>query len=107
MIEEASAPDDQSTVLTTGASGHIGGRLLAVLEQSGCRIRCLSRQPEYLQSRLGSMSVAWRGDLLDAESLRPALAGVWVAYDLVHSMAAGTRFRDLDLDAARTFGSVA
>lgn len=107
MTKDARDGGDQPVVLITGASGYIGGRLLAQLEQSGYRIRCLSRHPEYLQSRLGAATVALRGDVLDAESLRPALAGAQVAYYLVHSMASGARFSDLDLDAARTFGRVA
>lgn len=107
MIKGARDCGDQPVVLITGASGYIGGRLLAKLEQAGYRTRCLSRHPEYLQSRLGPMTVTVRGDVLDAASLRPALAGVRVAYYLVHSMASGARFRGLDLDAARNFGRIA
>ncbi|MDE0109521.1 MAG: NAD(P)H-binding protein [Bryobacterales bacterium] len=107
MTKDARDDNDQPVVLIAGASGYIGGRLLLKLEQAGYRIRCLSRHPEYLQSRLGPKTVALRGDVLDAESLRPALAGVQVAYYLVHSMASGARFRDLDLDAAHTFGRIA
>ncbi len=107
MTKDARDGGDRPVVLITGASGYIGGRLLATLEQARYRIRCLSRHPEYLQSRLGATTISFRGDVLDAESLRPALAGAQVAYYLVHSMASGARFSDLDLDAARTFGSVA
>lgn len=108
MTEEGARDGvDQPVLLIAGASGYIGGRLLAKLERARYRIRCLSRHPEYLDSRLGPMTVAIRGDVLDAESLRPALDGVQVAYYLVHSMASGSRFRDLDLEAARTFGTIA
>ena len=107
MVETVRHRGDPATVLLTGASGYIGGRLLVQLEQAGYRVRCLSRHPEYLQSRLGPRTVAVGGDVLDAASLRPAMEGVQVAYYLVHSMAAGGRFSDLDADAARTFGSVA
>lgn len=107
MTKDARDGGDRPVVLITGASGYIGGRLLAKLEQAGYRIRCLSRHPEYLLSRLAATTVALRGDVLDAESLRPALAGAQVAYYLVHSMGSGARFSDLDLDAARTFGRVA
>ena len=95
------------TVLIAGASGYIGGRLLTKLESAGYRIRCLSRNPEYMQSRVGALTEVWRGDALDGESLRPALTGVTAAYYLVHSMAAGAEFRELDRKAAETFGSVA
>ncbi len=107
MTEHAEIRGGRPTVLISGASGYIGGRLLARLEQSAYRIRCLSRHPEYLQSRLGPTAEAYRGDVLDGQSLRPALEGVEAAYYLVHSMAAGATFRDLDLEAARTFGRIA
>ncbi len=37
------------TVLLTGATGYVGGRLLPRLEQSGVRLRCLTRRPEHLR----------------------------------------------------------
>jgi uncharacterized protein YbjT (DUF2867 family) len=40
------------------------------------------------------------GDVLDADSLRPALDGVGAAYYLVHSMAAGPGFARRDREAA-------
>jgi len=33
------------TVLLTGATGYIGSRLLRLLEEGGCAVRCLVRQP--------------------------------------------------------------
>lgn len=33
------------SILLTGASGYIGSRLLRVLEEGGCAVRCLVRQP--------------------------------------------------------------
>ena len=35
-----------ATVLLTGANGYIGSRLLRVLEEGGCAVRCLAREPE-------------------------------------------------------------
>jgi nucleoside-diphosphate-sugar epimerase len=34
-----------ATILPTGASGYIGSRLLRVLEEGGCAVRCFARQP--------------------------------------------------------------
>ena len=35
-------------VLLTGASGYVGGRLLAELQSRGMAVRCLARRPEFL-----------------------------------------------------------
>ena len=94
-------------MLITGASGYIGGRLMAALESAPCRIRCLSRDPAYLESRVRASTRVFRGDVLDAESLRSALAGVDTAYYLIHSMASSGDFESLDRRVAKTFGHVA
>ena len=94
-------------VLVTGATGYIGGRLLAALESTPHRIRCLSRNPAYLESRVSPSTRVFRGDVLAEESLGAALAGVHTAYYLVHSMGSGPEFESLDRKAAHTFGRVA
>jgi uncharacterized protein YbjT (DUF2867 family) len=98
---------DQPAVLLTGASGYIGGRLVPVLEAAGVRLRCLARQPAALVSRVATTTEVVAGDLLDAASLAPALAGIDVAYYLVHSMGAHGDYRDTDRVAARNFGKAA
>jgi len=40
-----------TSVLLTGATGYVGGRLLKALEQRGVSVRCLARRPEVLLSR--------------------------------------------------------
>ena len=94
-------------MLIAGASGYIGGRLLAQLESRGFRVRCLSRDPDSLRPRVGRLTEVVRGDVLDGSSLRPACAGVDVAYYLVHSMAAGAGFQEFDRRAAENFGRAA
>jgi hypothetical protein len=42
--------DSKATVLLTGATGYVGGRLLKVLEGRGLRVRCLARRPEALRA---------------------------------------------------------
>src|SRR5688500_6540134 len=93
-------------VLLTGATGYIGGRLLRHLEAGDSTIRCLARTPERI-TPLRSTTQVVRGDCLDEGSLDRALAGVNTAYYLVHSMAAGPRFAELDRRAARNFGRAA
>jgi uncharacterized protein YbjT (DUF2867 family) len=93
-------------VLLTGASGYVGGRLLRVMEQRGERIRCLARRPEALLVGAPTTEVV-TGDVLDLDSLRPALAGVDVAYYLVHSMGAPGSFEEQDRTAAANFATAA
>ena len=94
-------------VLITGATGYIGGRLVPVLESAGVRLRCLARQPAALASRVSPTTEIVAGDLLDPASLDRALAGVDVAYYLVHSMGAHGDYRETDRIAARNFGDAA
>ena len=71
------------------ATGYIGGRLLPLVEDSGFCVRCLTRRPESLANRCSDTTHVVRADVLDRESLVPALKGVDTAFYLVHSM--GTR----------------
>lgn len=95
-------------VLVTGASGYVGGRLVPELLDAGYRVRCLARRPENLSGFPWAHDVdVVAGDVLDADSLRPALDGVGSAYYLVHSMAAGPGFASRDREAATCFRDAA
>ena len=91
----------------TGATGYIGGRLVSVLESAGVRLRCLARHPPALASRVSPGTEIIAGDLLDPTSLDRALAGIDVAYYLVHSMGRHGDYRETDRIAARNFGNAA
>jgi len=93
-------------ILLTGASGYIGSRLLRVLEEGGCAVRCLASQPARVVTRRKSTEVVL-GDCLDETSLTAAMRGVDQAFYLVHSMAAGSGFTALDRIAAANFGRAA
>ena len=95
------------SILLTGATGCIGGRLLAALEARGHAVRCMTRRPAALGGRLGPRSEAVHGDCLDAVSLAAPLAGVDTAFYLVHSMGGGADFEAQDRAAARNFGAAA
>jgi uncharacterized protein YbjT (DUF2867 family) len=99
--------DDRQTILLTGASGYIGGRLLERLSATGRPLRCLTRQPAVLRSRVDAATEVCGGDLLDRASLDPALAGVHTAVYLVHSMGATGDFREHDRAAATNFAAAA
>jgi len=94
-------------VLITGATGYVGGRLLAELAGTGCRMRCLVRRPEHFRQRVPADVEVVAGDLLVAESLRPALAGAAVAYYLVHSMGSAGNFEEQDRRSAQNFAAEA
>ncbi len=105
-------PNTQSshnqTVLVTGATGYIGGRLVPRLLDGGYHVRCLVRDPSRLQGRHWQTAVeVIQGDVLEPDSLQPAMQGVDAAYYLVHSMSGGQGFQERDLQAASNFGSAA
>lgn len=96
------------TILVTGATGYIGGRLVPRLVESGRRVRVLVR------SRSRALGRSWHprvdvavGDVLDPKSLAAALAGIDTAYYLIHSMSSGADFHERDIRAARAFGKAA
>jgi len=95
------------TILLTGATGYIGGRLLPRLESRAERVRCLTRRPEALRGRTAPSTEIVAGDVLDADTLGPALAGVDTAYYLVHSMGGTRDFQEQDRRAAENFARAA
>jgi len=98
---------DPGLILLTGATGYVGGRLLQALEQKGHRVRCLARRPEFLKPRAAAATEIVAGDVLDRNSLGPALSGASVAYYMVHSMGSAGSFEENDRQAARNFGAAA
>ncbi|CAD5375060.1 Putative NAD(P)-binding protein YbjT [Rubrivivax sp. A210] len=94
-------------VLVLGASGYVGTHLVPLLAARGMAVRAAARRLDVLQAR------AWPGvELVAADaqvpaSLDAALQGVSVAYYLVHSMAAGAQFPQLDRKAAAHFRDAA
>ena len=94
-------------VLLTGPSGYVGGRLRRLLESRGVLLRCLSRNIEGLASRVPSGTELVQADVLQPETLGPALEGVETAYYLVHSMGAARDFEETDRQGARNFARAA
>ena len=94
--------------LVTGATGYIGRLLAAELIARGTEVRCLVRNPARLEDSIARAADVAVGDVLEPESLAPALEGIEAAYYLVHSMGAGEdKFVELDKRGAENFGSAA
>ena len=77
-------------IAVAGSTGYIGGQLCRRLCEEGREVRALARHPE----RAGELKEAGcevvRADVLEPDTLGPALEGVDVAYYLVHSMGRGS-----------------
>jgi hypothetical protein len=58
-----------SRVLITGASGLVGGALVAKLREAGHALRLVSRTPQRMASAAGSSVVGWDGCTLEAAAL--------------------------------------
>ncbi len=91
-----------TTVLVTGATGFVGGRLVPVLIKRGLDVRAMTRNPQ----KYAGPGTAVHGDVHDSESLDAALAGADVAIYLVHSLD-DDDFEKKDAAAARAFGAAA
>ncbi len=94
-------------LLLTGATGYVGGRLLRLLEDSGCPLRCMARHPENLRPRVSQRTEVVRGDVLQRDTLADAVQGIHTVYYLIHSMGTSDGFEQDDLDAACNFASAA
>ena len=69
------------SILVTGSTGRIGAQVVAQLAASGASFRALTRTPEKAGFPAGVTAV--RGDLLEADAMRLALAGVNTLFLLV------------------------
>ncbi|HZF85602.1 MAG TPA: NmrA family NAD(P)-binding protein [Burkholderiaceae bacterium] len=69
------------SILVTGSTGRIGTQVVTQLTARGASVRALTRAPEEADFPAGVVAV--RGDLLDADAMRPALTGVSTLFLLV------------------------
>ncbi len=107
-ITDMSHRTESRTVLVTGATGYIGGRLVPRLLEAGHTVKVLVRTPAKIAGVpwLDEVEVV-QSSLDDGGALRAALAGVDVLYYLVHSMAAGAGFESKEKAMAETAAQAA
>ena len=100
--------DAAKTVLVTGATGYVGGRLVPRLLEAGHTVKVLVRTPSKIAGVpwLDEVEIV-QSSLDDGGALRTALAGVDVLYYLVHSMAAGAGFEAKERAMAETAAQAA
>ncbi|MDZ7675185.1 MAG: SDR family oxidoreductase [Acidimicrobiales bacterium] len=96
------------TILVTGATGYIGGRLVPSLIDAGYAVRCLVRTPAKLADVPWATQVELvQGDIGDPATVRQAMQGCDAAYFLVHSMGGGDDFAAHDRRHAEVFAEAA
>jgi uncharacterized protein YbjT (DUF2867 family) len=95
-------------VLVTGASGYIAGLLIPRLLESGCRVRCMVRDPRKIahQPWADRVEVVY-GDVSRPETLAPALQQVETAYYLIHNMSYGRGYQVIERHSAQNFSQAA
>ncbi len=98
------------TVLVTGASGYVGAALVPRLQAEGMPVRAFARVPERVRAAGIAPEEIAVGDVTTGAGLDAALAGVDVAYYLIHSMepaANGEGFDARELRSAQSFAAAA
>lgn len=96
------------SVLVTGATGYIGGRLVPRLLAAGYKVTVFVRSPQKLVDVPWSRLVTIiEGDLTDPVAVARACEGQDVFYYLVHSMGAKGDFERIETVAASTVAKAA
>jgi uncharacterized protein YbjT (DUF2867 family) len=94
--------------LVTGATGYIGGRLIPELLKHGYRVRVLARSAGRIAGYPWASQVeVFEGDARDEAAVAKALAGVDVAYYLLHALMSKDNFEDEERQVATLFGTAA
>ena len=96
------------TILVSGASGYIGGRLVPELLARGYKVRIMVRRTTSKYTSLWPDAEIVVADVMDRNQLDAALDGVEIAYYLIHSLRLGPKgFKIADIKAATNFRKVA
>ncbi|MBK6648106.1 MAG: NAD(P)H-binding protein [Anaerolineales bacterium] len=95
-------------ILVTGATGYIASQLIPRLLEHGHPVRAMARHPERLRKRQWSAQAdIVCADVMEPETLAPALDGIHTAYYLVHNMSRGHGYTEAELQGAKNFAEAA
>lgn len=92
-------------VLLAGANGYIGTRLIPCLLEKGHTVVCLVRDKRRFKenSDFSDRVTVITGDLLQEDGIQAFPENIDAAYYLVHSMAEGSGFSEMEEASARNF----
>lgn len=109
-MDKGGLQDKVLTVAIIGASGFVGQNLLKyLLKNTDYKIRAICRHPEQItfDAEYGERVEPVAVDIFESEKLEAALQGADAAVYLVHMMAAGGNYYELEAKAADIFGHAA
>ena len=96
-------------IAVVGATGYIGGLLARRLAEGGEEVAALARHPDRAEDLAAAGCELRTADVLEPDTLGPALEGAEVAYFLVHAMGRGGDgdFAQREQQGARNFARAA
>ena len=97
--------EHNQSILVTGATGYIGGRLTPQLLSLGYEVRVFVRDANRLKGRswVNDVQIV-EGDVMQPDTLKAAMKNVKSAYYLIHSMTSVDNFHGRDIQAAEFAG---
>jgi uncharacterized protein YbjT (DUF2867 family) len=103
-----SSKGQPKTILVTGATGYVGGRLVRELLSHNYKVRVLVRNAHRLNDySWHSLVEIFEGDANDENALQQAMNGVHIAYYLLHALNSKHDFVAEERALATKFGVVA
>jgi uncharacterized protein YbjT (DUF2867 family) len=102
------SPVNKRSILVTGASGYVGGRLVRNLGEENFDVRVLVRDKNKMKDQpWGNRVEIVEGNANNPGDLTRALQGVHTAFYLLHSINLGKDFDEIESAMARNFAKVA